>query len=106
MLLEQTVRIEASIEASQLSGEQTILDSVIGVLLVIVAVLAIYVVRKYPHRARKLVLSFLRRETLLAFKIMMELLDISGDSTCPTLASTAAVFAYGFGRVQLEHLSA
>jgi hypothetical protein len=52
------------------------------------------------------VLSFLRRETLLAFKIMMELLDISGDSTCPTLASTATVFAYGSGRVQLEHLSA
>jgi hypothetical protein len=97
VLLEQTVSIEASIEASLLSVEQTILVSVIGVLLVIVAVLAIYVVRKYPHRARELVLSFLRRETLLAFKIMMELLDISGDSTCPTLAFTTAVFAYCLG---------
>jgi hypothetical protein len=106
VLLEQTVSIEASVEASLLSVEQVIIVSVIGVLLVIVAVIAIYVVRKHPHRARELVLSFLRREALLAFKIMMELLDISGDSTCPTLASTVTVFAYGSGRVQLEHLSA
>jgi hypothetical protein len=106
VLLEQTVSIEASVEASLLSVEQVIIVSVIGVLLVIVALISIYVVRKHPHRARELVLSFLRRETLLAFKIMMELLDISGDSTCPTLASTVTVFAYGSGRVQLEHLSA
>jgi hypothetical protein len=106
VLLERTVSIEAKIEESQLTVELAITVSILGLLLVIVAIIAIYLVRKHKHRARELVFSFLRHETLLASKIMMELLDISGDSTCPTLASTATVFAYGSGRVQLEHLSA
>jgi hypothetical protein len=106
VLLERTVSIEAKIEESQLTVELAITVSILGLLLVIVAIIAIYLVRKHKHRARELVFSFLRHETLLASKIMMELLDISGDSTFPTLAYTAALFADGLGRVQLEHPSA
>ncbi len=92
MLLRRNIAVVA-----QMSMQYVVGAAVAGVLLAIVAVMAIYVVREHPHRARELVLSFLRREMLLAYKIMMELLDISGDSTCPTLASTAAVFAYCLG---------
>jgi hypothetical protein len=103
VLLEQTVNIEANLEKSLLSVDQAIMVGVVGALLLSLAGISIYVVRKHKHRARELVLSFLRQEMLLAFKILMELLDIAGDSTRPkfapafALAPTAASVCLWFG---------
>jgi hypothetical protein len=40
---------------------------------------------KHRHRVTQLFVSFLRRETILALKILIKLLDISGDSTAQRL---------------------
>ncbi len=103
VLLKQTVNIEANLEKSLLSVDQAIMVGVVGALLLSLAGISIYVVRKHKHRARELVLSFLRQEMLLAFKILIKLLDIAGDSTRPkfapafALAPTAASVCLWFG---------
>jgi hypothetical protein len=80
--LDQSSLVRRTIEVTSAVNVQTIIiGAVAGVLLLILGVVAIYMACKHRHRATQLLVSFLRRETLLALKIVMELLDISGDST-------------------------
>jgi hypothetical protein len=58
-----------------------IIGAVACALLLILGAAAIYLACKHRHRVTQLLVSFLRRETILALKVLMELLDISGDST-------------------------
>jgi hypothetical protein len=76
------VLLSRAIEVTRAANvEAIIMGAVAGALLVILGAAAIYLARKHRHRVTQLLVSFLRRETILAFKVLMELLDISGDST-------------------------
>jgi hypothetical protein len=63
------------------SVQMIALSAFAGAGLVILAGAAVYVVRKHRHRVRQLLLSLLRREALLVYKIVAELFDIASDST-------------------------
>jgi hypothetical protein len=76
VLLRRTIEVTSAVNVQTI-----IIGAVAGVLLLILGVVAIYMACKHRHRATQLLVSFLRRETLLALKIVMELLDISGDGT-------------------------
>jgi hypothetical protein len=76
-LLRRTIEVTAP---RAINVETIIVGAVAGALLLILGVVAIYMACKHRHRATQLFVSFLRGETLLALKILMELLDISGDS--------------------------
>jgi hypothetical protein len=78
-LLRRNVRIDSV--ATTVNVQTIIYSAVAGALLLIVGVVAIYMACKHRRRAAQLFVSFLRGETLLALKILMELLDISSDST-------------------------
>jgi hypothetical protein len=76
------VLLSRTIEVTQAANLETIITgAVAGALLLILGAAAIYLACKHRHRVTQLLVSFLRHETILAFKVLMELLDISGDST-------------------------
>jgi hypothetical protein len=75
-LLSRTIEVTTALDIQSI-----IIGAVTGALLLILGVAGIYMVSKHRHRATQLFVSFLRGETLLALKVLMELLDISGDST-------------------------
>jgi hypothetical protein len=77
---ERCVLLRCTVTVTQFDVETIIVGAVAGALLLILGVVAIYMACKHRHRAAQLFVSFLRGETLLALKILMELLDISGDS--------------------------
>jgi hypothetical protein len=78
------VLLSRAIEVTRAANVETIIiGAVAGALLLILGAAAIYLACKHRHRVTQLLVSFLRRETILAFKVLMELLDISGDSTRP-----------------------
>jgi hypothetical protein len=76
VLLSRTIEVTRAANA-----EMIIIGAVACALLLILGAAAIYLACKHRHRVTQLLVSFLRRETILAFKVLMELLDISGDST-------------------------
>jgi hypothetical protein len=74
-LLSRTIEV-----TSVVSVQAIIYGAVAGALLLILGVVAIYMASMHRHRVTQLFVSFLRGETLLTLKILMELIDISGDS--------------------------
>jgi sulfite exporter TauE/SafE len=72
---------EKPVEVTSVVSVQAIIyGAVAGALLLILGVVAIYMASMHKHRVTQLFVSFIRGETLLALKILMELIDISGDS--------------------------
>jgi ABC-type amino acid transport system permease subunit len=74
-LLSRTIEVTSAV-----SVQAIIVGAVAGALLLILGVVAIYMACKHRHRVTQLFVSFIRGETLLTLKILMELVDISGDS--------------------------
>jgi hypothetical protein len=94
VLLRRTIVVTRAVDVA-VDVQTILIGAVAGGLLLIVGVVAIYMLCKHRHRAAQLFVSFLRAETLLAFKVLMELLDISGDSNplpyfCPCPSNHSA----------------
>jgi hypothetical protein len=78
ILLQRTIEV---VVVQGIDVKSIALSVCAGAGLVTLAVAAVYVVRKHRHRVRQLLLSLLRREALLVYKIVAELFDIASDST-------------------------
>jgi hypothetical protein len=82
-----SVLLSRTIEVTQAANVETIITgAVAGALLLNLGAAAIHLACKHRHRVTQLFVSFLRRETILALKVLIKLLDSSGDSTAQRLS--------------------
>ena len=72
VLLEQTVSIEASVEAS-LPMQYVLGAAVAGVVLILLVVLLTYQIRVHKEQAKRFFSSFIKNEGLLAMKVCWDL---------------------------------